>query len=93
MSCGGRLVISFVVNEAVRAAPANGAAKNKEALILLSSSWASAAQCDMAIWTDRAPFKPIQLARRPGTGRFYLEIEPKKELATVDELFPMCDLS
>ena len=86
-----RRAILFADNEAACAALTRGISRNEAALLLGFSLLAAAAQYDIAIWTKRVPTQvnPADVPSRAGELSF--NAEPNDDLASLDELFPICD--
>ena len=86
-------MVLFVDNEAASAALTKGAAKNGVALMLVLTLSALAAQYYIPLGTGRVPPKvnPTDLSSR--NKEIASGAEPKKELATIEELLPVCDLA
>ena len=86
-------MILFLETGAVSAALSKGAATNKVTLMLVSTLRTLAAQYDIALCTERVPSKANPAALPSRNREISLETAPNKERATVDELFPICDLA
>ena len=88
-----RKVILFVDNGAASAALTKGISRNWAAFTLVFSLRAIAAQYDIAICSGRVPMQvnPAGLPSRDGQLSF--TTEPSEDLASLDELLPICDLS
>ena len=69
-------MISFVGNEAARAAFTKGAAKIKVAWLLICTTWSLAAQYDIAMWAERVPSKISPALLPPRNKELDLEAEP-----------------
>ena len=89
----GRRKLIFVDNAASGAAFAEGISKNKAALMLVCLLWAIAAHYDIAIWAGGVPTQvnPSDLLSRDG--KFSFAAAPHEDLATLGELFSICDRS
>ena len=86
-------MILFVDNESVWAALTMGASRNTAALFLVCLHWATAAQYDIAIQTERIPtqMNPADVPSR--AGQLFFDTEPSEDLASLYELFAICDCS
>ena len=86
-------MILFVDDKAARAALTEGTARKGVSLTLVFTMWTLAAPYDIALWTERVPSKVGPAHLPPTNTECDFEIEPKQDLASVDELFSMSDLS
>ena len=88
-----RKVILFAGDEAACADLSKGAARRQVALMLVCTLWARAAQYNVSIWTERILIK-VNPADLPSMNRELLfPTKPTKELASIDELVSIIDLT
>ena len=89
----GRRKILFVDNEAACASLTECISGNTAARMLVYSLWAVAAQYDSALWTEHVPTQDTPADLPPRDGQLSLRTEPNGDLATLDAVFCICDLS
>ena len=87
----GRKVLLFVDIEAACSALTEDATKNKVALLAAYTPWAVAARYNVAVWVERVPTEVNQADSPPRNQKLSSETVAQKDLATIAQLFRVCD--